>query len=125
MSKELDVKHHRHMIKLHRAAVSEHRTEAAEHEEGSPLHKVHTMEADHHQEVVDHHEEMLEACQKSMETSDLNKLVPDNVRSVIPPSEAYGSAAVLTAVPRTGAPELNEKPNVPVELQHFVKITDD
>ena len=121
MSKELDVKHHRHMIKLHGAAVSEHRTEAAKHEEGSPLHKVHTMEADHHQEVVDHHQEMLDACQKSVDSDDLSKLVPTEIRTVIPPMP-YGSAVTVTAVPRNGQPQLNEKPEVPLEFEHLVKV---
>jgi hypothetical protein len=50
-----------------------------------------------------------------------DKLIPDQVRSIIPPSEAYGSA--LTAVPRTGQPAMNtEKVEVPLEFEHLVKV---
>jgi hypothetical protein len=118
--------HYAGMQKIHQKAAAAHESEMENHDEDSPEHTLHKMEATHHSQVADHYGDMLEDCEKAMNDSDLSKLVPDSVRSVIPVAPApYGSALGLTAVPRAGAPVLKEKPNVPVELEHFVKITDD
>jgi hypothetical protein len=115
--------HYTKMAKLHRAAAAAHESAAEDHEEGSPHHTMHKLEADHHEAVASHYDEMHDDCQKAM-GDDLSKLIPDQVRAVVPAAPVpYGSALGLTAVPRAGQPPMNtERPNVPLEFQHLVKV---
>jgi len=59
------------------------------------------------------------------EGDELDKaIVPDKVRGTIPsnvPKEGFG----ITAVPRTGAPELVNKADVPLQFQHLVEVSDE
>jgi hypothetical protein len=118
---------HKKMSKKHTAAAPHHHALAKLHDDNDEMSDHHKALAEIHegmaQDHADHAAYSLELCEKAADTDDLSKLVPDHVRSIIPPSEAYGSAAGLTAIPRTGAPQLNpEKPDVPLEFEHLVKV---
>jgi hypothetical protein len=75
-------------------------------------------EADLHDQYAAHHLAAKEACEKAARDS-LNKLVPDQVRGVLP---TYPD---VTAVTRAGQPPMPEKPNVPPEFAHLFEISDD
>jgi hypothetical protein len=80
---------------------------------------------------------------KASDADDLDKLRPDNVRGVLIPAnhgavseqfeKVFGrldesmpvSQSGIVAVPRSGQPPLNAKPNVDVQFEHLVKVEDD
>ena len=72
--------------------------------------------ADAHTAYGEMHRAMADACEKAVQ-ADLEKVVPDNVRGTIPTD---APARTHTAVPRFGQQQI--KTNVPVELEHFLKI---
>jgi hypothetical protein len=138
-------KHLSKLAEYHQAHQAHHEKMAAHHEAAADaLGKAHDDDDDHakaHLAMAKAHRDMAEACAehaagceeqtslldelttKAADTTDLNKLVPDHVRSAIPMPEAYGSAVGLTAVPRHGQPAINEgKPEVPLEFEHLVKV---
>ncbi len=73
---------------------------------------------------------------------DLDRIRPDGVRGVLVPNAAVSeqfqkvfgsldddnlaaSPANVIAVPRHGAPPLNQKPDVPLQFEHLIKVEDD
>jgi hypothetical protein len=112
--------HHADVSSHHHALAKEHdkleQGEIAEHHKA--LGKLHEKISKGHTDYAAHY---MEKCEKAMDSDDLNKLVPDQVRAVIP--AAYGSA--VTAIPRAGAPPMNNgaaKVDVPLEFEHLVKV---
>jgi hypothetical protein len=116
---------HKKMSKNHTKATGHHQALAKLHDDNDEMSDHHKALAEIHeamaQDHADHAAHNLELCEKAADTDDLSKLVPTEIRTVIPPMP-YGSAVTVTAVPRTGAPQLNEKPDVPLEFEHLVKV---
>jgi hypothetical protein len=89
--------------------------------------------ADMHSDASEFHKEMMAACEKvagddlNKGTSDLlkrlehleNRIEPTRISAVTP------TAPGVRAVPRAGQPSLSERPNVPVQFEHLVKIGDE
>jgi hypothetical protein len=137
--------HHDFLADHHKAKASYHYEKAASqiqpdfqelHRSLAETHEIqqahHARLAAHHQAAVSHYQQMLDqipatATGESYDAEGARKaagdrLVPDHVRGVIPPaSEPFG----FRAVPRAGAPQMPEHPNVPIELEHFIKVGDD
>jgi len=60
---------------------------------------------------------------KASEIADLAK--SDHATSVIPSNVPASAFAENRAVPRTGAPELVNKADVPLQFQHLVEVSDE
>jgi hypothetical protein len=77
-------------------------------------------QANLHDQAVANHEAAMEACSKAAEDA-LNKLVPDDIRGVVPPYPG------VTAIPRAGAPPMGsgQRPNVPLEFAKLFEVDDD
>ncbi|MGD1210929.1 MAG: hypothetical protein ABR973_06180 [Candidatus Acidiferrales bacterium] len=92
-------------------------------EDGKMYHKI----AGHFGSMKKTHEASIgyHSAASKAEGDELDKrLVPDAVRGTIPsnvPKEGFG----ITAVPRTGAPELVNKANVPEQWKHLVAVEDE
>ncbi len=118
---------HKKMSKNHAKATDHHQALAKLHDDNDEMSDHHKALAEIHeamaQDHADHAAHNLELCEKAA-SDDLNKLVPTEIRTVIPAAPApYGSALGVTAVPRTGQRPIDEaKPEVPLEFEHLVKV---
>jgi hypothetical protein len=134
-------KHLSKLAEYHQTHQQHHETMASHHEAAAAAIGDDDDHAAAHTAMAKAHRDMAEACAehaagceeqtamldelttKAADNTDLEKLVPDQVRSAIPMPAAYGSAVGLTAVPRHGQPAINEgKPEVPLEFEHLVKV---
>jgi len=77
--------------------------------------------AQHHKTMAENHTASMEACEKSVDTEDLNKLAPTQISAVIDPGRA---PAGLRAVTRHGQRELpaDGMPKVDTQFEHLVKV---
>jgi hypothetical protein len=73
--------------------------------------------AQHHEQMSKLHGAMKEGCEKSVDTDDLNKLMPTGVSAIADPSRAPSSRLV----PRTGQPT-PDMPKVTPEFEHLVRV---
>ena len=74
--------------------------------------------ADLHEAHQAKHLEFMAECQKATQDYLSKTIVPDSVHGIV---TAWPAA---TLVPRSGAPAVPQKPNVPVEFEHFVQVDD-
>jgi hypothetical protein len=122
-------KGHHDILSKHYAKLSSfHKTKSdmdAEHVDAAGIYSdisdSHAGLASHYQAQAEFHGLQAQECAKAMD-GDLNKnrLVPDKVSGVTPPAPAIGSRMI----PRAGAPNVTEKPIVPLEFEKLVEVED-
>jgi hypothetical protein len=119
--------HHTNMAKAHEALASHFQQPAGTEGDQSDLHKSLSESflklADHHAETAEYHVDAAKALSAALDgkaagvsDSDLDKIVPDHVRGIIPEDSP------LRAIPRYGQPELIDTKGVAPEFQKFVEV---
>jgi hypothetical protein len=121
-----DAKHHRAMAKSKRNRATIARAMHKEAGMSADTQSSHSRmadaldhEAELHEAHADHHEDAAEKCDKAAGDS-MNKIVPDGISGI-----NRFPAGGITPVPRYGAPDRSQKPNVPIEFEKLVSIEED
>jgi hypothetical protein len=123
--------YHIHKAEHHRSMAENHEKLAEFHKgmdggkDASKVHKAmaaaHEATADNHDQQSEFHAAQMAECEKALSAADLAKsgdrIIPDQVRGVI--------TSFPMMVPRAGAPQNPQAPNVPVEFADLVKVSDD